>query len=158
MIASLPNSKIAEQVVLSHILLNRPKADIIFDRLSPEMFYSNDYKRIYESACNLRRKNIQINYDSIYNDLEFSTENSLLNYDLILTELVNEPLGSGEIESYLILLLDKYLRRNLILSVNSILGLATDNSLSLETVFDQAEQLLFNATKKKNKSRSFTCF
>jgi len=149
MIASLPNSKIAEQVVLSHILLNRPKADIIFDRLSPEMFYSNDYKRIYESACNLRRKNIQINYDSIYNDLEFSTENSLLNYDLILTELVNEPLGSGEIESYLILLLDKYLRRNLILSVNSILGLATDNSLSLETVFDQAEQLLFNATKKK---------
>ena len=72
MMASLPNSKIAEQVILSHILLSRPKADIIFDRVSPEMFYSNDHKRIYESACNLRRKNIQINYDSIYNDLESS--------------------------------------------------------------------------------------
>ena len=149
MMASLPNSKIAEQVILSHILLSRPKADIIFDRVSPEMFYSNDHKRIYESACNLRRKNIQINYDSIYNDLESSKVNSVLSYDLILTELVNEPLGSGEIESYLILLLDKYLRRNLILSVNSISSLAMDNSLSLETVFDQAEQLLFNATKKK---------
>ena len=149
MMASLPNSKIAEQVILSHILLSRPKADIIFDRVSPEMFYSNDHKRIYESACNLRRKNIQINYDSIYNDLESSKVNSVLSYDLILTELVNEPLGSGEIESYLILLLDKYLRRNLILSVNSISSLAMDNSLSLETVFDQAEQLLFNDTKKK---------
>ena len=31
----------------------------------------------------------------------------------------------------------------------SISSLAMDNSLSLETVFDQAEQLLFNATKKK---------
>lgn len=145
----LPNSKTAEQVVLSHILLNRPKADIIFDRLSPEMFYSNDYKTIYQSICDLRKKNIQVNYDTVFNDLESYPQINILNIDVILTDLINQPSGSGELETYLILLLEKYLRRNLILSVNKILNLATDNSLSLETVFDQAEQLLFNATKKK---------
>ena len=33
-----------------------------------------------------------------------------------------------------------------------------DNSLSLENIFDQAEQLLFDVTQKETKSRTFTCF
>ena len=48
MALSLPNSKIAEQVILAHILLNKQETDIIFNRISSDMFYSNDYKIIYQ--------------------------------------------------------------------------------------------------------------
>lgn len=51
---SLPNSKIAEQVILTHILLNKQGTDTIFSRISVEMFYSNDYKIIYQAICDLK--------------------------------------------------------------------------------------------------------
>ena len=147
----LPNSKIAEQVILAHILLNKQETDIIFNRISSDMFYSNDYKIIYQIICDLRENNIQVNFDTVYNSLD-TTNNKQTNNDNylpILTELVNQSGRSGELESYLILLLDKYLRRRLILSIQKISELAYDNSLSLENIFDQAEHLLFDVTQKK---------
>src|SRR6056300_192334 len=151
MALSLPNSKIAEQVILAHILLNKQETDIIFNRISSDMFYSNDYKIIYQIICDLRENNIQVNFDTVYNSLD-TTNNKQTNNDNylpILTELVNQSGRSGELESYLILLLDKYLRRSLILSAQNVSKLAEDNSLSLENIFDQAEQLLFDVTQKK---------
>ena len=151
MVLSLPNSKIAEQVILAHILLNKQETDIIFNRISSDMFYSNDYKIIYQIICDLRENNIQVNFDTVYNSLD-TTNNKQTNNDNylpILTELVNQSGRSGELESYLILLLDKYLRRRLILSIQKISELAYDNSLSLENIFDQAEHLLFDVTQKK---------
>ena len=151
MALSLPNSKIAEQVILAHILLNKQETDIIFNRISSDMFYSNDYKIIYQIICDLRENNIQVNFDTVCNSLDTinnkQTNND--NYLPILTELVNQSARSGELESYLILLLDKYLRRRLILSIQKISELAYDNSLSLENIFDQAEHLLFDVTQKK---------
>lgn len=144
----LPSSRTSEQVILSHILLNNPKADIILNRISVEMFYSNDYKTIYRAICDIKRRNIEVNIDTIIDQL-INSKLNISDYDHILTELVNKPASTGKIESYLILLLDKYLRRSLIISANEISKLANDNSLSLESVFDQAEKLLFNVTQKK---------
>ena len=144
----LPNSKIAEQAILSHVLLNKPRADIIFNRISIDMFYSDKYKIIYEAVCEVRKKNLEVNLDTV-TDYLTNHQTDTNDYDNVLTELINQRTRAGELESYLILLLDKYLRRSLISSANDILSLASDNSLSLEGVFDQAEKLLFNVTQKK---------
>ena len=143
-----PNSRVAEQVILSHILLNKPKIDSIFNRISIDMFYSNEYKMIYKSICEVRKKNIEVNLDTVTDHLTNQQVNTE-DYDLILTELINQRTRTGELESYLILLLDKYLRRILLSCASDISRLARDNSLSLESVFDQAEKLLFNVTQKK---------
>ena len=144
----LPNSRTAEQVILSHILLNKPKADTIFNRISINMFYSNEYKIIYKAICEIRSRNIEVNIDTITDQL-INSKLDINNYDHILSELINKPSSIGKIESYLILLLDKYLRRSLMISASHISQLANDNSLSLESVFDQAEKLLLNVTQKK---------
>jgi replicative DNA helicase len=144
----LPNSRTAEQVILSHIVLNKPKADTIFNRISIDMFYSNDYKIIYKAICDIRSRNIEVNIDTITDQL-INSKLDINNYDHILSELINKSSSIGKIESYLILLLDKYLRRSLMISASYISQLANDNSLSLESVFDQAEKLLLNVTQKK---------
>ena len=99
MTSHLPNSKIAEKVILSHILLNKPKLNIIFDRISPDMFYSIEYKTIYESVCNLRRKILK-SIDTVRNDLDSSEYDSRTNYSLILTELINEFGLTDELELF----------------------------------------------------------
>lgn len=151
MSVSLPTSKIAEQVILAHILLNKQQTEIIFNRISADMFYLSDHKIIYQAICDLKEKNIQVNFDTVYNSLHFSKpkQNNIDDYSAILTGLINQSARSGELESYLVLLLDKYLRRKLILSIEKISQLAYDNSLSLENIFDQAELLLFDVTQKK---------
>jgi len=146
---SLPNSKIAEQVIISHILTNKPKFEIIFNRVSIDMFYFNEYKDIYDVASDLYKRNIEINFDTVYSNLDVIEGYETADYNFVLTELINKSVTAGDLETYLILLLDKYLRRNLILSVNNVSKLAYDNSLSLENIFDQAEQLLLNVTQKK---------
>ena len=149
---SLPNSKIAEQVILTHILLNKQGTETIFSRISEEMFYSSDYKIIYQAIFDLKKNSIEINFDTVCNILEVTNikRKNIYDYSSLLTELVNQSTKVGELESYLILLLDKYLRRKLILSIEKISNLAYDNSLSLENIFDQAEQLLFDVTQKNN--------
>jgi len=146
---SLPNSKIAEQIIISHILTNKPKFEIIFNRVSTDMFYFNEYRDIYEVASDLYKRNIEINFDTVYSNLDVIEGYETADYNFVLTELINKSVTPGDLETYLILLLDKYLRRNLILSVNNVSKLAYDNSLSLENIFDQAEQLLLNVTQKK---------
>jgi len=149
MTLSLPNSKMAEQAIISHILLNKPKSEIIFNRISGDMFYCSEYRNIYEASAEFYKRNIEINFDTVHSELKFIKKYRITNYDLVLTELINQSVIVGDLETYLILLLDKYLRRSLILSVNNVSRLAYDNSLSLENIFDQAEQLLFNVTQKK---------
>ena len=116
------------------------------------MFYSSDYKIIYQAICDLKKNSIEINFDTVCNILEVTNikRKNIYDYSSLLTELVNQSTKVGELESYLILLLDKYLRRKLILSIEKISNLAYDNSLSLENIFDQAEQLLFDVTQKNN--------
>ena len=149
---SLPNSKIAEQVILTHILLNKQGTETIFSRISAEMFYSSDYKIIYQAIFDLKKNSIEINFDTVCNALDVTNvkKKYIYDYSSLLTELVNQSTKVGELESYLILLLEKYLRRKLILSIEKISKLAYDNSLSLENIFDQAEQLLFDVTQKNN--------
>lgn len=146
MTRSLPNSRVAEQAILTHILLNKPESNIIFNKISSDMFYSNDYKIIYQSACNLKSKNLEVNFDTVHNSLG---DDESFEIDSTLTDLINQPIRFGELDTYIILLIDKYLRRNLILSAQNVSKLAEDNSLSLENIFDQAEQLLFDVTQKK---------
>jgi replicative DNA helicase len=151
MLLSLPNSKIAEQVILTHILLNKQGTETIFGRISAEMFYSSDYKIIYQAICDLKNNSIEINFDTVCNVLEVTNvkKNNIYDYSPLITELVNQSTKVAELESYVILLLEKYLRRKLILSIGKISKLAYDNSLSLENIFDQAEQLLFDVTQNK---------
>jgi replicative DNA helicase len=151
MLLSLPNSKIAEQVILTHILLNKQGTETIFGRISAEMFYSSDYKIIYQAICDLKNNSIEINFDTVCNVLEVTNvkKNNIYDYSSLITELVNQSTKVAELESYVILLLEKYLRRKLISSIGKISKLAYDNSLSLENIFDQAEQLLFDVTQNK---------
>jgi replicative DNA helicase len=115
------------------------------------MFYSSDYKIIYQAIFDLKKNSIEINFDTVCNALDVTNvkKKYIYDYSFLLTELVNQSTKVGELESYLILLLEKYLRRKLILSIEKISKLAYDNSLSLENIFDQAEQLLFDVTQKK---------
>lgn len=146
---NLPNNLLAEKNILSELLLSQVKTNVIFTRLLPEMFYSKEYRAVYTVAYSLYQEGITININTICDRL--GNEKLFTDTDNIsfLLDIVNGVLPFGDIETYIVLLVDKYLRRKLIITSNSISELAKNSSFTLENVFDEAETRLLNITQKK---------
>jgi replicative DNA helicase len=66
-----------------------------------------------------------------------------------LAELVERTVSAVNVDRYAALVVDKYLRRQLIQAGTDIVELGYETSVELETVFDQAEQKIFSLTQKR---------
>jgi len=148
---SCPHSIFAEQIILTELLLDTSNKELIFSRLIPEVFYLTEHKYIYQASVKLYSQGSIINLTTISETLAHLSLLEVIGGTEFLIELVNLVIPTGTIEPYLVLLLDKYLRRSLI-TVGSKIGLlAYEPNYSVETLFDQAEQLLFSVTHSKPK-------
>lgn len=146
-----PHSSIGEQFILSDLLLNQTNKELIFSRLSKEVFYVEAHKKIYEACFLLYSKNKEINLTTVSDQLADLDYLSDIGGTTFLFQLLNQIRESGSIETYLILLLDKYLRRSLIKVSWQISKLGYDNNSSVDSLFDQAEQMLLALTQTKPK-------
>ena len=66
-----------------------------------------------------------------------------------LVELVERVPSTASIEQVARLVMDKFLRRQLIRSGNEVIQLGFDQSLQMEQVLDQAEQKIFAISQEK---------
>lgn len=146
-----PHSLFAEQIILSEILLDTVNKELIFTRLVPDVFYLTEHKQIYEAAAKLYSQSSTINLTTISEGLSELSLLDSIGGNSFLMELINHSIPVGNIESHIVLLLDKYLRRSLISVGSKISLLAYEPSYSVETLFDQAEQILFSITHTKPK-------
>lgn len=144
-----PHSLVAEQLVLSEILLDKTTKELIFSRLTAEVFYIQAHKLIYQSAIALHAQNRQVNWTTVLSKLGETNELEYLGGEPFLLSLINQVVPSGSVESYIISLTDKHLRRCLIKTAHKIEKLGYEDSDSVETLFDKAEQLLSSLTQVK---------
>lgn len=148
---SSPHSFLAEQAILTQLLLDSSHKDLIFTRLTTEVFYLYEHKQIYKIAEQLHSEGATINLTTISDRLSDTGVLDSIGGNVFLVDLVNQVIPNGDVEKYIVILLDKYLRRSLI-DVGAHIGLlAYESNLSIEALFDQAEQLLFGITHNKPK-------
>ena len=146
-----PHSFLAEQIILIELLLDSPNKDLIFTRLTEEVFYLPQHRQIYQIAQELYFEGATINLTTIADRLSDLGILDSIGGNSFLLNLVNQAIPSGDLEKYVVILLDKYLRRSLI-DVGVRIGLlGYESNSSIENLFDQAEQLLFTITHNKPK-------
>jgi replicative DNA helicase len=146
---SLPNNLLAEKNILAELLLNPVKNNLIFTRLTYEMFYFKEHQTIYKAAYALYNEGLDININTVADRLgpvKLFTDVENISF---LLDLTNVVFPFNELETCIVLIIDKYLRRKLISAAFSIFELAKDSSISLETLFDEAETRLLSITQKK---------
>jgi replicative DNA helicase len=66
-----------------------------------------------------------------------------------LLQLIERTVSAANIDRYAELVMDKYMRRQLISTGGEIIELARDTTLELENVFDESEQKIFRLTQKR---------
>jgi replicative DNA helicase len=146
---SPPHNLLAEKNILAELLLNKVKSDLIFTRLTPEMFYLKEHQIIYNIGYSLHKECVEININTISDRLGKDTILNDTDNISFLLDIINLVVPFADLESYIVLIIDKYLRRKLISTLSSISGLALNSSISLENLFDEAESRLLDVTQKK---------
>jgi replicative DNA helicase len=147
-----PQNIEAEEAILGGILLDPEAISRVSDRLVPEAFYISAHKDIYQAAVVLHSQGKPT-------DL-LSVANWLTDHDLLtrvggrnkLASLVDRTVSAVNIDALASLVMEKYLRRQLIKAGNEIVQLGYQTEAELPQVLDQAEQKVFAITQERPQS------
>jgi len=147
-----PQNIEAEEAILGGILLDPEAISRVSDRLVAEAFYISAHKDIYQAAVRLHAQGKPT-------DL-LSVTSWLTDHDLLtriggrnkLATLVDRTVSAVNIDALAGLVMEKYLRRQLIKAGNEIVHLGYETETELPIVLDQAEQKVFSVTQERPQS------
>ena len=147
-----PQNLEAEEAVLGGILLDPDAIGRVADVLQPEAFYLNAHREIFRTALMLHGQGKPTDLTAMSAWLADTGSLDKVGGNNRLVELVERVPSTASIEQVARLVMDKFLRRQLIRSGNEVIKLGFDQSLPMEQVLDQAEQKIF-ASARRNPPR-----
>lgn len=145
----LPYNLTIERNILAEILLNSENLALIFYKIRKDFFYLQNHQYIFEASKKVYDEQIEVNIDTVSDRLKILGYLEQVGGTEELINLINLVTLSNDIETYLVLLIDKHIRRQLIYGARKIQELSYQSFDSIETLFDEAEQILFSVTQEK---------
>ena len=142
----LPHNFLAEQMILSSLLISSDAVEITLQTLPIEAFYFKNHQEIYKAIIILYKKKL---YTDILTLLTFLQDNGLLRKIggiKVLIELITKIPNLNYLNEYLELVKDKFFRRCLIKLGYEIINSAYITNLSLEKILIDCETKIFNIT------------
>ncbi|MEC4817119.1 MAG: replicative DNA helicase [Scytonema sp. PMC 1069.18] len=144
-----PQNIEAEEAILGGILLDPEAISRISDRLIPEAFYISAHKDIFHATLRLHGQGKPTDLLTVINWLN--------DHDLLarvggrnkLATLVDRTVSAVNIDALAELVMEKYLRRQLIKAGNEIVHLGYQAQTELPVILDQAEQKVFGVTQER---------
>ncbi len=138
----------AEMSVLGCVMLDKDAIVNIADLVSPDDFYDDRHKQIFEAVLALFSKNIAIDILTVTNWLEERQILDKVGGAAYLAQLVNAVPSSAHVTHYAFIVRKKGALRKLISASGEITNLAFSEQGEMEDILDQAEQKLFNISQK----------
>lgn len=152
----LPHNFLAEQMVLSGLLISSDAVEITLKTLPIEAFYFRNHQEIYKAIVILYQNKLSIDIVTV---LTFLQDNGLLEQIggiKVLIELMSQIPNLTYLDEYLGLVKDKFLRRCLIKFGYEIINSAYATNVSLETILGECETKIFNLTTETKNQNLFT--
>lgn len=145
----MPQNIEAEKSVLSACFLMPASADKVCEELIPEMFISEQNRKIFETIYSLHDKNEPIDLTTLINELEKNNVLAIIGGMEYLSEVVDSIVSTANLSYYMNIIQEKYLRRRLIEVATKITTNAYEESTDTSEVVDDAEKQIFSVTKER---------
>ena len=140
-----PQSIESEQAVLGSIMLRRDAMHEVEDIVSPESFYVEKHKKIFQAMLDLSNKNEPIDVLSLSTKLEEQKLLDNVGGNVYLAEIVNIVPSSINIKHYADIVQKKYVLRSLIEAADYVSELAFEESDDhMDDILDMAEKKIFS--------------
>jgi replicative DNA helicase len=139
----------AEEAILGGILLDPAAMEQVISHLVSEAFYIHAHREIYTAALKLSRSGQPTDLMTVTIWLQDRGKLEKIGGTALLAGLLNRTVSAANIERYAALVMDKYIRRQLIKCGHSIVELGYDTSSELDDILDRSEQKLFKLSNQR---------
>jgi replicative DNA helicase len=146
-----PQNIEVEEAILGGILLDPEAIGRVAEKLIPEAFYTPTHVDIYKAALALNTLGKPTDLLTLTDWLNDHKQLERIGGQAKLIQLLERTVSAVNIDSLAVLVMDKYIRRELIRAGTEVtqLGFATDRPL--EIVLDESEQQILNLTQSRPK-------
>ena len=141
---NLPHNFLAEQMILSCLILNSETIKFTIRILPIEAFYFKNHQEVYKVIIFMYKNKLLVDSLSL---TTFLQENGLLKKIggiKVLVELTNQPSSLLYLDKYIKLVKEKFLRRSLIQLGYKIINVGYITNFSLEDLLNKLEIEIFN--------------
>ena len=143
-----PQNTESERALLGSIML-RPEALVeIMDILSPEAFYVDKHKTIFQAMMHLYEKREPIDLLTLSSKLKESVDLDRIGGMSYLTEIVHTVPSSSNAEHYATIISKKHTMRKLIEAAEHIAKIGYDEEQEVDELLDKAEKKIYEVTSK----------
>ena len=137
-----PQDAELEEVILSACLIERQSMPLVADRLRPEMFYFDKNALVYAALQAMYREGRQIDIITVKNELSARGKLEAVGGPYELTRISSRVVSSAHLEYHVLILREKYLRREMILGFHKLLALSADETTDIGDTLVDAHNLL----------------
>ncbi len=145
----IPANIEAEEAILGGILFDPMAMSRVEPDLRIEAFYLQSHQEIYRAAMNLYRQQKPTDFMAVSTYLSDRHLLDKVGGSSRLAQLLNRTVSAVNIDRYTNLVMEKYLRRQLIASGHEIVELGYDNLSELEDVLNDSQKKVFQVCERK---------
>jgi len=143
-----PHSTEAEESVLGALLLDKDAIIAVAEILSPEDFYDERHKEIFESAIALFEERVPVDVLTVAERLKKRKSLKLVGGSSYLAQLANNVPTSAHVEHYGMIVKDQSTKRSLMTAASKLIEFSLDESLAAGELLDKAESEVFSLTQQ----------
>lgn len=143
-----PQNTEAEASLLGAILIDADAIVRVADALTPQDFYEDKHRRIYEAIVKLYEKHRPIDALTLSNQLKDDGFIEAVGGATYITELANYVPTAAHAEHYADIIKQKSMRRRLIKAAQDTVDLGFDETKTIQEVIETAETDLFNVSQQ----------
>jgi len=155
-LTELPNNFLAEQGILNILLTNPILVKTAISLLKLNSFYFENHRLIYEIIVDLNKENSSINLTTIITKLENQGNLKKIGGIEKIINIINRFENFSDLEDYIKLVNEKYLRRLLIELGSQIIVGGYTTSTNINDILDKTEQSIYNLTQQKFLEQVYT--
>ena len=146
-----PQALDVEEAVLGALLVEPNCIDEAMDELTPNCFYSDRHRMIFEAMRSLTNEHVALDLLSVSQKLKSQDKLEAIGGAVTLAQLSQKVGAAAHIEYYIRILKQKCIQRELITASYEILKSSYDESVNVDDLIDQAQTKVFAAVQNNVK-------
>lgn len=146
-----PQNIEAEQSVLGGILIENNAIHRIMEILSPEDFYREAHRKLYNALIDLSQRDEPADLITLTNELRKNDQLDSIGGASYVTSLIDSVVTAANIEYYARIVKEKAVRRKLIETSTQIVTRTYEDQGDVDELLDESERVIFQITENRVK-------
>lgn len=151
-----PQAVSLEKAVLGALMLDRSAYDIVAEILPQEAFYVEVHQVIFQAIQKLASKAMPVDILTVTEEVKAAGKLEEIGGPYTIMSLTNEVVSGANVEAHARIVLQQFMRREMIVKCAQIMRDSYDDSVDVFDLIDNAESEIFSISQQHMQSNFYT--